>query len=112
MSPVPSIPSRITLPGNFRVRVRYLTHDGMQALAKKIANAQPDEVVWSLWDQDSGNGGGVIYLTRGRHPLLVAADFRHEFDHGVVEWRDWWMDSQGLGALVERGIARESEGEA
>jgi hypothetical protein len=106
-----AIPRSVTLPGGFRVRVRYLQHGKLQDLARRIANARDDEDVWALWDEAPRGNGGVIYLTHGRHPLLLVTDFRHEFGHAWNEWLDWWDEAHGINAVIERAAARDEESE-
>jgi hypothetical protein len=99
------IPRTFAMPGNYRVRVHFLPHAELQRLAKAAA----DEVVWAYFDPRN-TGGGRLYLTSGRHPMLLSLDFEHEMGHVVTEWRDWWMRKWGVERAVTAAASHEEEG--
>lgn len=95
------LPKKFTLPGGYIIRIKYVAFDWLQAFAKaETVDVQPDDKVYAFYE-DKG-GAGVMYLVRGRHPLLLATDFVHEIKHAWAEWEDWYLGEAGVTEVIEK----------
>jgi len=105
------IPRRFTLPGDYVVKVKWVTFDWLQAYAQsQTPDVRPDDKVYAFYDDQGGKG--TIFLVKGRHPLLQALDFTHELKHAMAEWEDHFLGQAGLDAVVEEAITLEVKGAA
>jgi hypothetical protein len=102
----PAIPTRFSLPGGYRVRVRLVTFAKLQEIGRDSINA--GDKVYAFFNDE--NGKGTLYLVRGRHPILLAMDFQHEIDHAWPEWRDWWFRQWGIEEALEKMAEASVEG--
>jgi len=95
----PEIPKSFTLPGGYHVRVKLVTFERLQEIGAGDSSVQPGDKVYAFYDDQGGRG--VLYLLRGRHPLLLALDFAHEIKHALAEWEDQWLRTHGVEAVLE-----------